>query len=292
MIAFQSHTTPPPSIRYAVLAFGSSVPPFNSPRSIVHNNVAFAESNQLKFYFEHIRTPTNSTDRNAPPTDVFEAISAATKLSYRPGAAKAFVLLPCSAALAAHQQLDYSSVLQQLREDNIQLHVLMPSEFRSDKKRVRQSVFGIDRKHAFTKHSMAATTATAPAASAKTAAATSASTADDLRQQIGLPKTELGLCAALAMESYGSIFTASRLLPIERNPVKKFVTVFGRRVAESAATARCQTCECTGHNSGIPYMMCSACHAHSDAAMDYAVDDDDTYEERSFGDEYSDVDDE
>lgn len=276
--------------RFAVLAFGASVPPFNSPRSIVHNNIVFAESNQLKFYFEHIRPPTNATDRSASPTDIFEAISAATKLSYRPGAAKAFVLLPCTAALAAHQQLDYSSVLQQLREDNIQLHVLMRSEFRSDKKRVSQSVFGIDRKHAFTKHSMAATGTATKASDASATASASAS--DDLRQQIGLPKSELGLCAALAMESYGSIFTASRLLPIERNPVKKFVTVFGRRVAESAAASRCQTCECTGHNSGIPYMMCTACHAHSDVAMDYAVEDDDTYEERSFGDDYSDADDE
>lgn len=257
---------------YALIAFGSDSAPFDIPRSVIHNNVIFSESHQLKYYFEHVRpaAPDNTTTHQ-PHTDIFAAIGLAAKLTFRPGASKSFVLLPCTAAHAADQQLDYSSVLQQLREDGVQLHVLMDPEFRSDKKRLRQSVFGIDRRHAFTKHSI-----TVKSGGAKATGSTGATNADhnDLRDQIGLPKSELGLCAALAMESAGSIFTASKLRPIDRNPVKKFVEVFGRRVAESAATPRCQTCECTGHNSGMAYMTCTSCHRPNSATMDVGVGDD------------------
>lgn len=207
---------------------------------------------------------------------------------------KSLVLLPCTPALSVHQQLDYSSVLQRLREDAIPLHVLMDPEFRSDKKRIRQSVFGIDRRHAFTKH----TAKDQQRASGGGAAATS----QELRPQVGLPKVELGLCAALAMESGGSIFTASKLRALERNPVKKFVAIFARRIVETAAQSRCQTCECTGHNSGMPYMTCTACHRPSSASMDYGLDggdgdeDEDAYlmrtsseEEYAMGDDVEDV---
>lgn len=274
--------------RYAVIAFGAATAPLNTPRSIVHNNAIFTESHNLKYNFDHIRPAVGNTGANT--TDILDAISVATKLTFRPGVSKSLILLPCTAALAVHQQLDYSSVLQRLREDAIPLHILMDPEFRSDKKRVRQSVFGIDRRNAFTKH-------------AAKDQQTGAAAANELRKQIGLPKAELGLCAALAMESGGSIFTASKLRPIERNPVKKFVGIFARRIVESAAAPRCQTCECTGHNSGMPYMTCTACHRPSSESMDYGLDgadgaddDDDAYlmrtsseEEYAMGDDMEDV---
>lgn len=265
-----------------MLAFGSAAAPFDLPRSVVHNNAIFAESAQLKYYFEHVRpAAASSSSRNStaarerlqllPATDHFEAIGAASRLTFRPGAARAFVLLPCSAAHAHDQQLDYSSVLQQLREDGVQLHVLMDQEFRSDKRRLRQSVFGIDRRHAYTKHSLAQKNGGGGVGGSSGGSAGSAGgieAAVELRQQIGLPKAELGLCAALAMESTGTIFTASRLRAAAANPVKKFVEVFGWRVATAAAAAaRCQTCECTGHNSGMAYMTCTACHRPSGATM-------------------------
>lgn len=259
------------------------MPPFDVPRSVVHSNAIFAESDQLKYYFEHVRPvatdhhhhaynhssngnkfPHSNQPSEQPPAaaDHFDAIGAAAKLTFRPGASKAFIMLPCTAAHAHDQQLDYSSVLQQLREDGVQLHVLMDSEFRSDKKRLRQSVFGIDRRHAYTKHSLAQKNGGGGRGG------DAEPSTNELRQQIGLPKAELGLCAALAMESSGTIFTAARLRAVERNPTKKFVEVFGWRVAEAASVARCQTCECTGHNTGMAYMTCTACHRPSSATME------------------------
>lgn len=76
--------------QFAVIAFGGAAP-FDRPRSIVHNNQIFTNSTHLKHFFDHIRT-TNSSANN----DVFEAISIAAKLLFRPGASKTFVLLPCS----------------------------------------------------------------------------------------------------------------------------------------------------------------------------------------------------
>lgn len=76
--------------RYAVIAFGGA-PPFDRPRNIVHNNQIFTISSNLKHYFNHIRSSNQSTNN-----DVFEAISVASKLVFRPGASKTFVLLPCS----------------------------------------------------------------------------------------------------------------------------------------------------------------------------------------------------
>lgn len=247
--------------RYAVLAYGAAAPPFDTPRTVVHNNAIFAESRHLKYHFEPIRpTPTANNSSNgsvsaALRTDTFAAISAATKLSYRPGAAKAFVLLPCSAAKAGHQQLDYSSVLQQLLEDGVQLHVLMNGEFG----RGKSSVFGIDRAAAYTNKEPAA-----DSDDRRTMAV--------LRKQIVLPKAELGLSAALAMETGGSIFTGSKLRPNDfgRVTVKNFVAVFGRRVAKAAAVPRAQRCECSGHDTGVPFMMCTE-------AVDYGADDDASY---------------
>lgn len=76
--------------RFAVIVFGGE-PPFDRPRSIVHNNQIFTDSTLLKHFFSHIRATNQSTNN-----DVFEAISVASKLVFRPGASKTFVLLPCS----------------------------------------------------------------------------------------------------------------------------------------------------------------------------------------------------
>ncbi|CAG2058276.1 unnamed protein product, partial [Timema podura] len=81
----------------------------------------------------------------------------------------------------------------------------------------------------------------------------------ELRRQVRLPKAHLGFCIPLAMESNGTIFSAKKLELTRKNAVKKFVTVFTRRVAMTAVPCQCQKCECTADNDGMSYMECFPC---------------------------------
>lgn len=85
--------------RYSVLTFGGATP-FDRPRSIVHNNQIFNDHTQMKYYFDHIRTANQSKSN-----DVFEAISVATKLVFRAGAAKTFILIPCTSCTSGNMRV-------------------------------------------------------------------------------------------------------------------------------------------------------------------------------------------
>lgn len=155
-----------------------------------------------------------------------------------------------------------------LTEENIQLHILMDQDFPTDKKRVKQVVFGLDRQHAFTKRFL-----NNPAVD------------QQLRRQIQMPKKSLGICGPLAIESNGSIFTAAKLRstavgsrPGIGTQIRKFIAVFARRIAQSAVTTACQTCECSGHNTGTAYMTCTHCNFPSAGLMDYGFNEDEMLE--------------
>ena len=62
--------------------------PFDKPRSVVVNNKVFVDYDKIGPYFDHIKT-NNGTNK-----DTFDALSAASKLIFRPGASKVFILLP------------------------------------------------------------------------------------------------------------------------------------------------------------------------------------------------------
>lgn len=84
-----------------------------------------------------------------------------------------------------------------------------------------------------------------------------------LRKQVRTSKSGLHSCAHLAFETNGTVFTAKKLRPDMKNPIKKFSTVFAKRIAKTATPNSCQTCECTGHNSGVAYMTCTMCDSPS-----------------------------
>lgn len=50
--------------------------------------------------------------------------------------------------------------------------------------------------------------------------------------------------------------------------VKKFATVFGKRVAATSMPSKCKTCECTADDTGISYMECFHC-GYPTAVTDY-----------------------
>lgn len=122
--------------RFAVVTFGGSKP-FDKPRSIVVNNEVFAEAKFVGQFFDHLKVDQNGTNR-----DIFQAISVASNLVFRPGAAKTFILLPCSQCQSRDMRFDYSSLLQLMLENGITLHILTDQELTFDKSRTGKMFYG------------------------------------------------------------------------------------------------------------------------------------------------------
>nr|XP_023013140.1 uncharacterized protein LOC111503145 [Leptinotarsa decemlineata] len=80
-----------------------------------------------------------------------------------------------------------------------------------------------------------------------------------LRKSIILPKSTLGLCLSLAVETNGTIFSGKLLGDKEKKNAKKVATVFAKTVARSAAPVQCVDCECTAGNTGVSFMECYLC---------------------------------
>lgn len=74
--------------RYAVVTFGGSNE-FDQPRSVTSSGQVFASAKDSGLYFKHLKAGNGSSD-------VFTAITVASKLIFKPGATKIFVLFICS----------------------------------------------------------------------------------------------------------------------------------------------------------------------------------------------------
>uniref|UniRef100_A0A1Y1LL77 Vitellogenin domain-containing protein n=1 Tax=Photinus pyralis TaxID=7054 RepID=A0A1Y1LL77_PHOPY len=221
--------------RYSVVTFGGNGV-FNLPRSIAIDGNHFADYRSIKPYFKNIPTGNGSDD-------IFAGIVFATKLVFRPGVSKTFILLPCSDCLESSMKLDYAILHQLLIENDITLHILMNEEFRFQKSRVNKIFFGMDGTRAFTKNDVRELKGDS-----------------DLLGQVRKPKSTLGVCMSFARDTNGSIFTAKKLEADKKNAIKRFAAVFAKRVAHSATPKKCQICECTAPNTGLSYMECFPCH--------------------------------
>ncbi|XP_064556915.1 uncharacterized protein Apoltp [Drosophila montana] len=217
--------------RYAVVAFGG-VAPYDRPRSIIYErNVFTSKPDQLANYFAHINTGNGSS------SDILMAISTASRLNFRPGVSKTFILLSCSSCAAKDMRFDYTSILQFMLEEGVNLHILADTEFDFERTRKLRHFFGLDRELVYSKRF--------PEGDAET------------RKQVHIPKSNLGICTPLALETNGSVFSARKLAPERKYPIMRLATIFAKRVAQSATPIGSQTCECSGHNSGVAYVACS-----------------------------------
>lgn len=118
----------------------------------------------------------------------------------------------------------------------------MNGKFETKKPRNENKIFGFDKAHAFTNNYLKDGTGNI-----------------DLHAEIILPKNTLGYCMTWALETNGTIFTANKIKPSSRTPIKKFLAVMAKRIAKSAIPSSCQMCECTGENNGIAYVTCTRC---------------------------------
>lgn len=226
--------------RYAVVAFGGGGI-FSTPHTVTIDNNEFTNAKTIIKYFEYVSLTIGKEPGNS---DIFSAISFASKQRFRPGVSKTFILVPCSDCDPRNMSLDYSVLHEVLTEKNAVLHVLMNSEFNIEKSKINKILYGVDGDTAFTKNDVKATELKGDT---------------DLRRQIKLTKSTLGYCTPLAFETNGTIFSATKLEQENFSLVKKFLSVFTRRVAQTAAPPTCQTCECTANTNGIDYVDCFPC---------------------------------
>ncbi|XP_075219817.1 apolipoprotein lipid transfer particle isoform X2 [Lycorma delicatula] len=226
--------------RYAVVAFGGNGI-FSAPHTITIDSAEFTNAKLVTKYIEYV---TSGITKEPGYSDIFVAISHASKQRFRPGVSKTFILVPCSDCDPRNMSLDYSVLHEVLTEKNAVLHILMNSDFVYEKLKMSKIFYGVDAEAAYTKNDFKAADVKGDF---------------DLRKQIKLTKTTLGYCTPLAFETNGTIFSAKKLESENSNFVKKFISVFTRRVAKTAFPHSCQTCECTADTNGVDYVDCFPC---------------------------------
>ena len=78
----------------------------------------------------------------------------------------------------------------------------------------------------------------------------------ELRQQLMVPKE---LCAALAMETEGSVFNTLQWSEGRPYMQKRFVDVLVRLIAKKGVPADCQNCDCIADETGVGKTVCNTC---------------------------------
>lgn len=141
---------------------------------------------------------------------------------------------------------------QVLLEHDVTLHILMDADFYLEKERAVKMLFGLDGNNAYTKKDSRILTGD-----------------KDLRKQVKLSKSILGYCLPLALETNGTIFSGKKLRLEKPMGIKKFASVFSKRVALSASPSTCQHCECIANNNGLTTMECIPCVYPTPAVIDY-----------------------
>ncbi|XP_034189232.2 apolipoprotein lipid transfer particle [Osmia lignaria lignaria] len=231
--------------RWSLVVFGADGV-LDHPRSVVIDGQIFTK-NTARFLDYFDRVPIGDGSR-----DIFAAIAFASKLVFRAGVSKTFILMPCSHCEPENQTLDYSVLHEVLLEHGITLHVLMDSDFEFEKERLNKLLYGLDATKAYTKKD------------ARTLVGDV-----DLRRQVKLPKSALGYCTPLALEINGTIFSGEKLRFDKLASIKKFASVFSKRVALTAQPNPCQNCECTADNNGVTRMECIPCVYPTPISVDY-----------------------
>ncbi|KAK2581438.1 hypothetical protein KPH14_005113 [Odynerus spinipes] len=231
--------------RWSLVTFGGNGV-HDKPRSVILDGQVFTK-NVMRFidYFDHV--PVGNGNQ-----DIFAAIGFASQLVFRAGVSKTFILLPCSHCEPENQTLDYAVVHQVLLEHDIILHVLMDSDFQFEKERLSKIFYGFDASKSYTKKDSRILSGD-----------------KDLRKQMKSMKNVLGYCTPLALETNGTIFSGDKLRFDKLVSIKKFVTVFSKRIVQTALPRSCQHCECTADNNGITKTECMPCVYPTPVTVDY-----------------------
>ncbi|XP_046620371.1 uncharacterized protein LOC124305239 [Neodiprion virginianus] len=233
------------NLRWSLVTFGADGV-YNQPRSLVINGDTFTSDHKhFMTYFDHVPIGNGTQD-------IFAALRYASLLEYRAGVSKTFILLPCSHCDPQHQMLDYSVLHQVMLEHEVTLHILVDADFQLEKERIGKVLYGFDASKSYTKKD------------------TRVLTGDkELHRQVKLSKSILGYCTPLALETNGTVFSGKKLRFEKPTAIKKFISVFSKRIATSATPGTCQHCECNADNNGRSTMECTPCVDRLPIAVDY-----------------------
>ncbi|KAJ8914497.1 hypothetical protein NQ315_002769 [Exocentrus adspersus] len=197
--------------RYAVVVFGGDGV-FDEPRNMIIDGNVFTTSKFVSHYLNNL--PTGNGNK-----DIFNAIIFAYNLIFRPGVSRCFILLPCSECNKYYMEHDYSTVHQLLSEGAVTLNVIMNDYFTMQKEREVKTLFGIDKRYVYTKRD------------------TKEFIRDQvLRKSIILPKSTLGPCLSLILETNGTVFSG-KYLETDKKTSKKMSTVFAKAVGQKIASS-------------------------------------------------------
>lgn len=118
----------------------------------------------------------------------------------------------------------------------------MDGDFQFEKEKISKIFYGLDATKSYTKKDARVLTGDV-----------------DLRRQVKLSKNVLGYCTPLSLETNGTIFSGNKLRLDKSASIKKFASVFSKRIALTAEPNKCQYCECTANNNGVTQMECTPC---------------------------------
>jgi len=169
--------------------------------------------------------------------DVRRAVQYAAIYPFRTGVSKNIVLVPCSACESSG--MSHARLAKFLHDRDITLHVMQPESFslRINTPKA-SSIIGMDDNTAFT---------------LRDALSSNMLGNRDLFEQIDIsPKS----CAKLALQSQGSAFNTLKMTGSRDD--KHFLSVFARRVADSARPTERQICKCTTDANGHAQTVCKA----------------------------------
>lgn len=139
-----------------------------------------------------------------------------------------------------------------LLEHDITLHILMDGDFEFEKERMSKMFYGLDAINSYTRKDVKTLIGDV-----------------ELRRHVKLSKSALGYCTPLSLEINGTIFSGDKLRFDKLVSIKKFISVFAKRVALTALPNPCQNCECTANNNGVTRMECIPCVYPMPVTVDY-----------------------
>jgi len=229
--------------RYSLVLYGGRAP-HDVARVRTYRGDHFVTSKQLRNIMQDL--PEVVSDP-AGSVDITGAIHLATTLNFRAAVSKTLVLMPCSSCGGSPSLPGgYRSLVQTLLGQDVTLHVIADQLFEFGKARASRQFLGLDAATGYTlKDNKGPLVGDV-----------------DLRRQARLSKSALGFCAPLALETNGTIFTASKMRPVlkKSSESKRAISVFVKRVAVTAQPGDCHNCVCSLVNYHQSWTDCRLCN--------------------------------
>jgi len=178
--------------------------------------------------------------------DALEALEFASRYHFRPGVSKNMILVPCEEC--EEFEFSYTDVQSLLSDRDINLHMLMDTEFAIDKTNPTTSfIFGVDTQTVYSRKDFGNVDPEGDEA---------------LRPHVAVHKS---YCTALTDFTNGALFNSRFMVSGRPQQEKKFMDVMSAVIAMKAQPSECQECECVPPEDsyGFATTVCRHCDRSS-----------------------------